>query len=273
MLLTGNEAVYQVVSITGLNPPKAVINLTTIAGLDGATFNSSKLETRDIVLMVKINGDIERNRQNLYNFFRTKEWCKFYYSNANRDVYIEGYVESVECELFTKSEIAQISILCPYPYFKGLYEIIDDISTSLATFVFPFSINYEEPIPFSTQENSRTANVYNDSASSTGLVIEADFYDSVESLLIKNTMTGDNFILVYSFLENDRVFINTNIGQKSVRLMRNGVESNIFAAIQAGSVFFQLAPGDNIFGYLADDGDSNASVHILFKHYDCYRGV
>ena len=139
--LTGNEPVYQILSITGLNPPNAQINTTTIVGLDGAVFNSSKLETRNLVLTIKINGDVETNRLLLYSYFKTKDKCTFYYSNNSRDVSIEGYVESVECDLFSNNELAQISIICPYPYFKALTQIITDFSNVTPQFVFPFSIN------------------------------------------------------------------------------------------------------------------------------------
>lgn len=272
-VLTGDEPIYQVINITGLNPPKAQINTTTIVGLDGAVFNSSKLETRNIVLTIKINGDIEQNRLNLYNLFRTKEWCKFYYSNASRDVYIEGYVESVECGLFTNDEQAQISIICPFPYFKGLYQIVNDISNTLATFVFPFSINVNEPIAFSTFEFSRTANVYNDSSSETGVEIEIDILATCYDIDIRNVVTGQDFLLYYAFQPHDKVLINTNKGQKSVKLVRNGVTTNLFSALQKGSVFFQLASGDNLFGYLIDLGDNNENVYITFRHYNTYRGV
>lgn len=272
-VLTGNEPVYQVIDIQGLNPPKAQINTTTIVGLDGAVFNSSKLETRNIVLTVKINGDVEQNRLNLYRYFRTKEWCKFFYSNESRDVYIEGYVESVECGLFSNNEQAQISIICPYPYFKSLEQIVDDISNTLATFVFPFSINVNEPIAFSTFELTRTTNVYNDSSSETGVEIDIDILASCNDIEIKNIVTGEEFLLYYNFQPNDRVVINTNKGQKSVKLIRNGVTTNLFSALQKGSVFFQLASGDNFFGYLIDLGDNNNNVYITFRHYNTYRGV
>ena len=101
MLLTNKESKYQVISITGLNPPKAQINTTPIVGLDGAKFNSSKLETRNIVITIRLNGDVEANRQALYNFFVTKKWCRFYYTNGSRNVYIDGYIDSVECDLFS----------------------------------------------------------------------------------------------------------------------------------------------------------------------------
>lgn len=274
LTLTGNEPVYQVIDITGLNSPNAQINTTTIVGLDGAVFNSSKLETRNLVLTIKINGNVETNRLLLYSYFRTKDWCKFYYSNNSLDVSIEGYVESVECNLFTNNEIAQISILCPYPYFRSLSEVIEDSSNVLKMFVFPFSINIGEPIIISNLDSETGVAVYNGSESETGVVVYLDFHNSASSIEIKNVITGDDFEINYSFLENDTVIINTNKGKKSITLLRNGVISNIFSALQAGSVFFQLLPGVNNFQYLVNgSATNNDDVTITFRYYNIYRGV
>ena len=273
LTLTGNETEYQVMSITGLNPPKAQINNSTVTGLDGAKYNSSRLEVRNIVITLKINGDVETNRQNLYKYCPTKEWCKFYYKNNNRNVYIEGYVENVECDLFTDSEIAQISLICEQPYFKAMNEIIDDISKVISLFEFPFTINYEEPIPFSEIQLDKITNIYNNSESETGVIIVINFINNVNKIEIRNTVTGEYFILNYVFLEDDKISINTNKGEKSIKLLRNGITYNLFTAIQKGSTFFRLSIGDNLFSYEADDGSSDTSVDIVFKHRNIYRGV
>lgn len=273
LVLTGQEAVYQVINIQGLNPPKAHINTTTIVGLDGAVYNSAKLETRNIVLTVKINGKVEVNRQNLYDYFRTKEWCKLFYSNESRSVYIEGYVDSVECDLFTNAETAQISIICPFPYFRSLTEIMTDISSTLALFTFPFSINIGEPIPISSYDTNRVTNVYNTSESEVGVTVRINFLEPVNSIELRNINTGEDFTLKYSFVAGDIVTINTSKGQKTVSLLRNGEKINLFSALQRGSTFFQLHTGNNPFAYLADGGDSNVNVLIMFYHSNLYRGV
>lgn len=274
MTLTGVEPTYQVIGISGLNPPSAQINTTTIVGLDGAVFNSSKLQTRNLVLTIKINGNVEQNRLLLYSYFKTKDWCKFYYTNESLDVSIEGYVESVECDLFTNSEIAQISILCPYPYFKSLSEILTDSSKSIPQFYFPFSINVGSPVIISTLDESSGIAVYNSSESETGAMVQINILDACSSIEIKNVTTGDDFEINYSFLANDTVVINTNKGQKSIKLIRNGVITNIFSAIQSGSVFFQLAPGVNNFEYLVDNSAANNDeITITFRYYNIYRGV
>ena len=272
-ILTGNEPVYQVVKILGLNPPQAQINLTTVVGLDGAKFNSSKLETRNLVLTIKINGEVEKNRQNLYRFFPTKQWVRFFYTNANRDVYIDGYVESLECDLFENGEFAQISVICPYPYFKSMEEIVSDISNTIACFVFPFSIELDDPVPFSEYNQSAVATVYNGSEGDTGTIIEVSFRTEVEKLVIRNTLTGDELELDYDFEVNDLVIINTNKGEKSVVLLREGTYTNLFSALKKGSVFFQLEAGDNYYVYEADSGENNEFVFINFIHHDAYRGV
>lgn len=273
LVLTGKEAIYQIINIEGLNPPPAQINNTTIVGLDGAVFNSSKLQTRNIVLTVKINGNVEANRLNLYKYFRTKDWCKFYYSNETLDVSIEGYVESVECNLFSSGETAQISILCLYPYFRSLSESLVNSSSAEAHFVFPFSINIGEPVVISNYIDTGAINVYNSSESETGVMIEIDVKSAVNSIELTNTSTGDDFILSYAFAAGDKILINTNKGSKSIALVRGGVISNLFAALQQGSTFFQLSSGNNVFEYLADDTQGSNDVYIIFRFYNTYRGV
>lgn len=272
LTLTQNEDNFQVLKITGLNPPKAQINTTKMATLDGKKFNSSTLNERNIVITVKLNGDIEKNRIRLYSFFRPKEWCKFYYKNNSRNVFIEAYTENVECDLFTNNEVMQISLLCPEPYFKDIQEIIDDISKILSKFEFPFSID-EEGIEFSTLDTSKITNVHNSSEMDIGVIIDIDIYSHIEKLLIKNTSTGETLTLNYQFQSNDKVTINTNKGHKSIKLVRNAETINIFSAIEKGSAFFRLNIGDNFFSYLADDGENDSFVHIVFRRNTLYGGI
>lgn len=273
LTLTGNESQWQVVSITGLNPPRAQVNTTSIAGLDGAKLNSAKLNTRNIVIMLKLNGNVERNRQLMYMYFRTKDKCTFYYQNQNLDVSIQGVVETVECNLFEIGEMMQISIICPFPYFSSIDEIIADISNETGAFVFPFSINIGDPIAFSIYQANKVTNVFNNSESETGVIIEVDIQDGVDDIKITNTLTGEFIWLEYHFRGGDRVIITTNKGQKGVALVRNGTTTNIFSAVQKGSTFFQLAVGDNEFVYQIDDGSSDEYVYITFKFHYLYRGV
>ena len=274
MLLTNDEAKYQVLSIQGLNPPQAQINTTAIVGLDGAKFNSSKLDTRNIVINIKINGDVEANRLALYRYFITKKWCRFYYSNESRNVYIDGYVDNVECDYFTNNEIAQISIICPDPYFKALTEIITEVSDVLALFTFPFSINEDHPIPFSQYEDTPTARIYNDCDGDTGVVIKIQVNTNVSMINIEKVNTGEYIQLEDSFLTGDVITINTNIGSKGITLLRGTTTTNILSKMALSSTFFEINPGYNIFNYTTNLGQADndeLTVHFLYRN--SYRGV
>ena len=271
--LTQNEGDYQVIGIDGLNPPKAQINRSTVAGLDGSRFNSSKLEERNIVVTLRINGDVESNRNHLYDFAVTSKSCTFHYKNGIKDVHIEGYVETNEVDPFSKSEVMQISIICTDPYFKDAQLIVDDISKILNRFEFPFAIDVGDPIPFSEIEIERVTDVFNKSDSKIGVIIEATFLGTVNSLRILNVDNGDTFTVNHAFVAGDILTINTNKGSKSVDLNRNGVHSNMFSKVVKGSTFFNLQSGDNYFSYLADGGSSDSNVSIVYKHYTVYRGV
>lgn len=271
--LTDNEENYQVTEVSGLNPPNANINTSSYANGDGSSFNSSRIPDREIVITVYINGDIQKNRLALYKNFRNKEWCKIYYKDDLRDVFIEGYVQALEVSSFVQKQVAQISILCPNPYFKDVETIVQSISKIINNFTFPFSINENEPVEFSTIELEKITNVINDSESETGLIINVLFMGTVNKLEIRNVDNGKNFIIDYEFMKNDKLVINCNRGNKSVILTREAVEYNLIPYVRNGSTFFQLGIGDNNFSFLADDGVDDMLVDIHFKYYKVYLGV
>ena len=143
----------------------------------------------------------------------------------------------------------------------------------MSKFKFPFSINIDEPIFFSQIETDKITNILNNSESETGLIINADFSGVVKKFEIRNTSTGEQLILDYSFNENDILKIDCNKGSKSIIVIRNGIEINLIPYLRKGSKFFQLSIGDNKFSYLADDGSTDQLVNVRFKHYNVYRGV
>lgn len=137
--LTHNEA-YVIESIDGIDPPEAVINTTRNANADGSVFNSAYVDNRQITITLAINGPAEANRINLYRYFKARYPITLYYTNATRDVYINGYVKNVQIGFFQKKQIAQITILCPDPYFKGVTDEMVEFSSVEDLFEFPFSI-------------------------------------------------------------------------------------------------------------------------------------
>lgn len=284
--LTQNESVYQVVNVDGLNPPKAVINSSTVAGMDGTKFKSSRLEERNIVITIKINGDVETNRINLYRYFRTKQWCKIFYKNNSRDVFIEGYIDSIDCDLFTQSELMQISIVCQDPYFKNAQEIINDISKVIYQFEFPFafgdngathdgvnivSSELDDAKEFSTYQYDLVTQIINRSETEVGFIIDITFVGETVDPKIFDASTGEFFQVLGTYNIGDQIIINTIKGKKNVKLYRNAFESSLFTKLVYGSTWFQLRFGANFYSYEATRGD--AYMRVVYKHNELFEGV
>lgn len=267
--LTHNEN-YDVLEVIGLNPPTAAINTVEIAGFDGARFNSSRLEPRNIVIMLNIRPHIETNRLALYKYFRVKRYIKIYYKNEHRDVYAEGYVESFENNIFTQLQQPQISIICPNPFWKSASELQVQFSNTEALFEFPFSIS-SEGIEFS-RINKITTTYINAGDVETGGIIK--FHATTNQILnptFYNRTTNKYFGLNFDMYENDVITINTQQGEKSVTLLRNGVITNILSNRSAGSSWITFEPGINEISYSADNGENNLNVTVIATQK--YEGV
>ena len=261
---------YAITNITGLGSPDAAINTAVIGSFDGERFNSSRVTMRNIVMTIAILGDIEKNRIALYRVFKSKQWIRFYYKNRSRDVYIDGYIESAPIDLFSQNQEVQVSILCPEPYFKKAEEIINDMSLIIDSFYFPFAIE-DAGVTFSEYAEINEKVVTNEGDIKNGMIIELKAVGPVLNPKIFNRDTLEFFGLNFTMQAGDFITISTIKGSKTVYLLRNGENINIFNFIMKDIIWLQLEPGDNVFTFEAESGTEY--LEVSFKHRDNYEGV
>lgn len=267
--LTGN-ANYDILSITGLTPASATINTDVVATADGEIFNSSRVNMRNIVITISYRRDVETNRIALYQFFKTKQYVKLYYTNNHRNVYIEGYVETFEGDLFRNGQQAQISILCPQPYFKDIEDIATDFVSVVNAFEFPVEFP-EAGIEFSTVSSYVEKVITNIGDEETGVIIELHARGTAINPALYNLTTGEQFLIKYEMSQGDIITINTNSGQKEILLNSDGTITNLINKVNRGSNWFKLISGDNVFSYACDFGAANLGV--IFYTTPLYEGV
>lgn len=134
-------------------------------------------------------------------------------------------------------------------------------------------------IEFGDINNSSEGNLFYTGDAETGMIINifADGPASGISIL----RTDINEVLSISdsrFTEyvgairaGDQIIINTNKGEKSARLLRDGRYYNIINTLEAPMVWFELKAGDNVFMLNADTGLSNLQYKISYRKI--YSGV
>ena len=261
---------YNVISVEGLTPPNATINTSTLGQLDGETFNSARLNKRNIVIKVAPKRYIETNRIDLYKWFSPKQPVRIYYENGTRNVYVDGYTESFEGSLFNNPQTFTISIICPSAYLFASQQTVQSGSYTESLFEFPFSIE-ESGIEISRYDRVSSIIIRNESDIATGMTIELSASSEVVNPKIYRRDTLESFGLNYTMQEGDVIRIATKKGGKSVILARDGDESNIINAIDKNITWFQLEPGDNLFTYEATSGLED--LDITFVYDRVYAGV
>lgn len=267
-----NRTEYQVMEISGLNPPGAVINTSATALQDGARFSSSKTNMRSMNISLAINKEAEKNRIDLYDVIRTKEQITVHYKNSRRDVSITGYVESFDISFFGQKQTAVVAILCPQPYFRAAQDVINDVNLIIGAFHFPFAIEEDAPVPLSYYGEIAEINIVNIGDITSGMQIEIRASGQVENPRIYNRDTREFFGVKGEFESGDVIYIDTRKGSKKVHLLRDGEYTNIFNSIERGSTWLDLKTGDNIFTY-EGDGSSAEYMNVRFIHSPLYEGV
>lgn len=127
-------------------------------------------------------------------------------------------------------------------------------------------------IEFSTITLHAEKSVVNNSDIDIGALITLKADGNVTNPIIYNTEDNTSFGLNVSMALGDEITINTQRKEKSVILTTaEGVQSNLIGAIAAGSTWFQLVPGDNVFIVSAGTGPEN--LECTFTLINQYEGV
>lgn len=276
---------FLIKEISGLGPCKASINRTEVSTNDGSIYNSARLDDRNIIIKLAFWGsDVETIRQLSYKYFPIKKHITLEFVTDNRDCVATGYVESNEPDIFSSDEETSISIICPDSFFYSAQK-----NTNTTTFYgeeplfeFPFENNSltERLIEFGTINAYTDANVYYDGDSEVGVTITIHAIGEVTNIGIYNTGTRESMLIDTDRITSitgqaikagDDIIIVTTKGQKSIRLLRDGVYINILNALDKNSDWFQLAKGDNVFTYTAETGINNLQFKV--QNDVIYEGI
>lgn len=273
--------------IQGLGPVKANINTTPLVTADGTIYNSARLDERNIVIDFIFNCLlIEDARLITYKYFPIKQMVSLIIKTDHREVMCSGYVESNEPNIFSDQESAQISIICPDPFF---YDVSDEdgaylsFSTVEAGFEFPFSNESltDKLIEFGTVISAAEKSIYYAGDSPTGVTCMFHFIGPVGGKLnVYNTSKNEKLSLDVAIIKKNTgidldagmdVIVNTQPGRRSATLIADGKEYNILNAVDRDSTWFMIFTGDNLFSFGSDTGVEN----IQFTMYSqiVYEGV
>lgn len=105
----------------------------------------------------------------------------------------------------------------------------------------------------------------NEGDMASGCVIEFRASGSCADPVLINAVTQERLALRINLAAGDVLTVNTYYGSKRATLLRDGVQHNVFNALEAGSTWLQMAPGDNFLRYDAGSNVENLDCTIRFN--------
>lgn len=268
----GMGSPFTIEDIQGLNPPDATINTSQISLIDGGKYNSAKVNMRQLLIAFAIEYSASYNRIQVYSVLKSKQWIRMYYTGDYRDVYIDGYIESIGVSHFAMKQVVTVSILCPDPFFKAAQDVVDELKNVINVFHFPFSSTETPQIVFGYFSNDVGITVENDGDVECGMIIELYARSPITNPKIYNYITQDFIGVNYAMQTADLITIDTRKGHKTVTLLREGVETNLFNYVMQNSTWLQLAAYGSTFVYEVASGVLG-DLLVTFKHSNLYEGV
>lgn len=271
-LTFGMGSPFTIQEIQGLNPPDADIYTSQTALIDGAKYNGGKVKMRQLNIAFAIEYNAAMNRINVYNVLKSKQAVRMYYNGDYRDVYIDGYIQSIDVAYFNMKQVVTCSILCPSPYFQAAQIVINEIKNIVSMFHFPFSSTEEPQLLLGYFSNDVGVTVDNDGDIECGMIIELYARSPVTNPKIFNYITQEFIGVNYTMETADLITIDTRKGYKTATLLRRGEEINIFNYIMQNSTWLQLEASGSTFVYEVASG-LLGDLLVTFKHSDLYEGV
>lgn len=261
---------YVVTDFEGFDPPAASLYTSKSPNRKGSKKNGSTLGERSLIFQIKILGDIEANRNALYEWTDTETELKIYYKNGAKNVYCVGTVTDCDVPVCTDNEIMTVAITCPDPYLKDLEEIATEISNLLKQFIFPFAID-AAGVPFSTLRENNNTNVFNAGAE-TGVLIRIKAIGAVSNIRLYDGEDATRIFAINMTLQTGEIVeIDTERSPRTVKIIRtNGKIENILRYVGHNPTWFQLRKGNNIFGFTASN---LGNIEFTFSFTNKYLGA
>ena len=271
-----------VIGASGLGPAEGTVNTVNFATSDGALFNSSRIKSRDIEINLKFLGsDIEAVRHKLLRYFRVKHPITLDFITDYRHTYITGHVEKNEIDIFSNSEGADLTIVCPNPFFKLRDPVKGKNSVRFTSSTPSFEFEFEDPnadsptLKFGEMTSTGETVVVYEGDADASTIVDIQFLGPATGLKLYNTTTQTRInidtneisrLFGSTIKAGDRLSISSGVGDKYVKAYRDGKVYNALSALDRDSDWIFLTPGDNLITVRADTGIENVASIISFEN-------
>jgi len=280
-LAMGPNEDIDITKVTGLEASEFEISTSDNALVDGVSVDGKKIKGRPIHIEAAFRSlaSNPQNREKLVKFFNPKYTGKARIENMgtprNIEYELEGWnFNDGDRNLDARLKFA-VDLMCPDPYMQNVDNFGKNLANITPMWAYPFYCAKQKVFDLPIQYRGlglggvitgyRTLRqevvLANDGDVPTGVQIQ--FVASrgpASNPCIKLISTGQYVRVVLDMEEGDILLIDTNDRHQVIEL--NGV--NVYQKIDRKSDPFQLAVGDNVLEYSADENYVNLDVNVFY---------
>lgn len=228
--------------ITGLGPPDINLFIGDYAR-DGGIYQGRRVGTRNPVILAELNPNpalgetVFSLRQRLYKTFIDPQSEADYlkldlHLDDGRVLYLVGYTEKFETEIFSSESLVQVSIICPDPYLRSESPVVRTNASGWTILNFPYE---------GTAETGFKAEIKITAATST-LTLDLNSITDHPQEPARGRMVID-----HDFVAGDKLVINTVRGQRKIELDPvTGPVQSLLGALSVSSGWLELHSATNV---------------------------
>lgn len=278
---------FAVVEMEGLGPVDAQYSSNDWVTIDGSNITSLRLSKREINMELRFiptrySESIADIRKKSYLYFPIKgkigmTFTCVNYFGVKEQYYIEGIVTKNSPTIWSKDSGAELTIICPDPYFSSVDYTEENFAQSAPRMLFPFAddkmeLTENEPYQFPVSEKlSYSSKIINNiSTIDIGVQVTFTAHGTVKNPAFYNETTNERFVLDYTMSNGESITIDTRKGHRRVTL-NEGLGKNFVASMNLSSDWVRLVPGENIIGISCESGFDN--LEISYKTIPLYVGI
>jgi hypothetical protein len=242
---------YVITDIAGQGPVKSEIKTSPFGSSDGEAFQSANTPKRNMVFTLGYNPNyakdetVEDLRLALYRILPPKATVNFRMLNSKMEaVSIQGWVESLEPDIWTAEPSVVISIICPLPNFKSL------VTTTIQT------------------DSDEAYDLVYPGSAVTGFTFKMDATSNINSLQLVNGV--DTLYLNAGVSNGQSLTVNTIQGSRSIK-RSDGV--NLLNSLQTGSLYMGLGPINTYYRFTARNGSDARTAKGTLTFKTEYAGI
>lgn len=269
------ESGIWITSFDGLSSNDVEVSEATVSAQIGASMTGKSVKPKDLTAEGLIRykadnpGEIYQRRRNILAVILPGVDATIRYINtvSGDDVYWEG--TPTRTPVFGNNPTLQrfqFTFYAPFPYPRFSEKSQTEFNVLHSGFRFPQSYSSTVPWKISSKENDRQRSVVNSGTISAGFTVTFKAEADAKGPGLINVFTQERISFSgLTLLAGEILEICTKPNEKrATRIRADGSKENVFYLSDFDSVFFELAPGENVLQYSAETNQETLQATLVF---------